>query len=202
MRLGPIAAFAAAALLLCSEPAAAGDEPKQHHYVGVKKCGTCHKKEAIGNQNAVWKESGHAKAFDSLATDQATEWATERGIGDPQLEEDCVRCHSTAHGVPDERVSRKFNRQDGVQCEACHGAGKDYRKKKVMIDRDLSISRGLVPQSEEVCATCHNDESPAWKPDRYTRADGTKAGFDYDAALKKIVHPVPEDYDPSADDPE
>ena len=201
MRPCLIAVFAAAALLVYAAPAAAGGSA-EHSYVGTKKCGTCHKKEEIGNQIAVWKESGHAKAFDTLGTDQAEEWAAERGLGNPQQEADCVKCHSTAHGVPDERVSKKLDRQGGVQCEACHGAGKDYRKKKVMIDRDLAISRGLVPLREGVCVACHNADSRAWMPDRYRRADGTKTGFDYDAAVKEIVHPVPEDYDPSADDPE
>ncbi|MBW2279725.1 MAG: hypothetical protein JRG82_03195 [Deltaproteobacteria bacterium] len=196
-----IAVFAAAALFVCAPPALAGGD-KEHSYVGNKKCGTCHKKDDIGNQIAAWKDSGHAKAWETLATDQAKEWAAERALGDPQQEADCVKCHETAHGVPDERVSRKFDRQGGVQCEACHGAGKDYRKKKIMVDRDEAVSRGLVLQNEEVCLTCHNDESPAWKADRYTRADGTKAGFDYEQAVKKIAHPVPEDYDPSADDPE
>ena len=32
----------------------------------------------------------------------------------------------------------------GVQCEACHGPGKDYAKKKVMIDPDLAREKGLV----------------------------------------------------------
>ena len=201
MRPVLIAVFAAAVILLYAAPAAAGPD-KEHKYVGTKKCGTCHKKEPIGNQLAVWKDSGHAKAWETLASDQAKEWAAERNLGDPQQEEDCVRCHATAHGVPDDRLSKKFDRQEGVQCEACHGAGKDYRKKKVMVDRDESVARGLVLQNEEVCLACHNDESPAWKTDRYTRADGTKAGFDYDQAIKEIAHPVPEDYDPSADEPD
>jgi len=68
-----------------------------------------------------------------------------------------------------------------------------------MIDQELAVSKGLVLQSAEVCTTCHNDESPAWKPDRYTLADGSKAGFDFDQAVEEIVHPVPEGYDPLAE---
>jgi hypothetical protein len=88
-----------------------------------------------------------------------------------------------------------------VQCESCHGAGKDYRKKKVMIDQDLAISKGLIyPPKEKDCRACHNDDSPAWDPERYTLANGTKTGFDFDLASKAIEHPVPEGYDPTADD--
>jgi hypothetical protein len=96
-------------------------------------------------------------------------------------------------------VSMKFDRTAGVQCESCHGPGKDYRKKKIMIDPELSAAKGLLPQSEKVCVVCHNDESPAWDLERYTLADGTKSGFDYAQAVKAIAHPVPEGYDPSAE---
>jgi hypothetical protein len=96
-------------------------------------------------------------------------------------------------------VSRKFDRTAGVQCEACHGAGKDFRKKKIMMDRELAISKGLVPQTKEVCLACHNDESPAWDPERYTLEDRSKVGFDYDQAVAAIQHPIPEGYDPMAD---
>jgi len=172
---------------------------QEHKFAGDKKCKKCHEKVSIGDQYGAWLETKHATAYETLASDQAKEWAEEAGVADAQTDERCVKCHSTAHGVPDEMVSRKFNRQAGVQCEACHGAGKDYRKKKIMIDRDLAISKGLVPQSEKVCLACHNDESPAWDPSRYTLANGKKAGFDYDQAVKAIAHPVPEGYDPLAE---
>ena len=191
--------FALMASLLLALTAPVGAEAADHKFTGVKKCKRCHEKSAIGNQYAQWLETRHAKAFESLATDKAKKWATEAGVEDPQADERCVKCHSTAHGVPDTMVSRKFDRQAGVQCEACHGAGKDYRKKKVMIDRELAISKGLVPQTEAVCLSCHTDESPAWKPDRYTLEDGSLAGFDYDQAVQAIAHPVPEGYDPMAE---
>ena len=177
----------------------ASSMPVVHKFAGNHKCKTCHEKEPIGNQYGVWLDSTHAKAFGTLATDKAKKWGAEAGVDDPQADEKCVKCHSTAYGVPDKMVSRKFDRTAGVQCESCHGAGKDYRKKKVMIDRDLAVSKGLVLQNAEVCTACHNDESPAWDPSRYSLPSGGKAGFDYDQAVKKIVHPVPEGYDPLAD---
>jgi len=196
-RVGATAAVGlAAALILLPAPVSAADE---HQYVGAKKCKTCHKKEPIGNQYGVWLDGKHANAFESLTSENATKWAAEAGVDDPQADERCVKCHVTAYGVPDERVSRKFDRTAGVQCESCHGAGKDYRKKKIMIDLDLAKSKGLVIPTEALCVECHNDESPAWDPQKYTRADGTKVGFDFELASEKIAHPVPEDYDPAAE---
>ncbi|HXV36613.1 MAG TPA: cytochrome c family protein [Myxococcota bacterium] len=176
--------------------AGAGDT---HEFVGHNKCKSCHAKAAIGDQYGLWLESRHAKAMTSLATEKAKQWASEAGVADPQTDARCVECHTTAHGVPDAMLAKKFDRKAGVQCEACHGAGKDYRKKKIMIDRDKAIAKGLVPQTEAVCVQCHNDKSPAWDPQRYTLADGRKVGFDYDQAVKEIAHPVPEGYDPMAE---
>ncbi len=171
----------------------------QYRYVGVKKCRSCHRKEKIGNQYEAWQNSKHAKAYETLASDKARKWAAEAGVDDPQNDERCVKCHVTAYGVPKERIGLKFKVKDGVQCEACHGAGMGYAKKKVMMDKDRAIEKGLVEQSEKVCVKCHNDDSPAWDPKRYTRADGTQVGFDYQQALEKIAHPVPEGYDPRSE---
>jgi hypothetical protein len=117
-------------------------QAQDHKYVGARKCRSCHKKEEIGNQYGIWLESKHAKAFETLATEKAREWAAKEGIEDPQTADECLKCHATAHGVPDDRLSMKFDRTAGVQCESCHGAGKDYSKKKVT---GLTLSRPSRP---------------------------------------------------------
>ena len=75
---------------------------------GPKKCKTCHAKEAIGNQYGAGWRPRHAKAFETLASDKAKKWAAEAGVGDPQTDEKCVKCHVTAHGVPETLVSSKL----------------------------------------------------------------------------------------------
>ncbi len=185
-----------------SEPATAANDiadAESHRYTGATKCRSCHKKKPIGNQYAVWEQSKHATALETLGSDKAREWADEAGVADPQTDDRCVKCHITAHDVPADLLGLKYKREEGVSCEACHGAGWDYKKKKIMIDRDLAIEKGLVPQTEAVCVRCHNDESPAWDPERYQLAGGSFAGFDYEQAVEAIAHPVPEDYDPMAE---
>lgn len=204
---GLVWAFVTCLAILVGSAASADDDDddhgvaSMHKYVGPAKCKTCHKKEGIGNQYQVWLDSKHAKAFETLAGDQAKEWAAEAGVTDPQTDEKCVKCHVTAYGAAPELLPKSYSFADSVTCEACHGAGKDYRKKKVMIDRELAESKGLIPKGEieKVCLQCHNDESPAWKADKYTLSDGSKAGFDYEQAREKIAHPVPEGYDSSAE---
>jgi hypothetical protein len=186
------------ALALCLASGASAADAV-HEYVGVRKCKTCHKKDGIGNQYQVWLDGKHSKAYETLASEQAKEWGAEAGVDDPQNDEKCVKCHVTAHGIPDDQKSMKFDTTLGVQCESCHGPGKDYRKKKIMIDLELAKSKGLKKSTAKDCMVCHNDESPAWKPDRYTLSDGSKAGFDFEQAKEVIAHPVPEGYDPMAE---
>lgn len=182
--------------------AAGAASAQDHKWVGLEKCSSCHDEDDIGNQTKVWQGNPHAKARESLATQQAKDWAKEAGVSDPETDAKCVKCHQSAYGVAPELLSKSFDPSLGVQCESCHGAGKDYRKEEYMIDTDVAVERGLIPQSEEVCVACHNDDSPAWDPEAYTRADGTKVGFDYEQAAAAIAHPVPEGYDPTADDDE
>jgi hypothetical protein len=178
-------------LSLVGAPVLAADP---FEYVGVKKCRTCHKKELIGNQVAPWEKSGHAKAFETLATEEAVQYAREAGIqGPPQEADECLECHVTAHGVDETRIKFPLDAGDGVQCESCHGPGSAYRKKKIMSDRGLATAKGLIEVSEAGCVTCHNDKSPAWDPKRYSLPGGGHAGFDYEQAVEKIKHPIPAD---------
>lgn len=166
----------------------------EFQYVGVKKCRSCHKKELIGDQIAKWKEGKHAAAFDSLASDKALEYAKEKGIeGSPQKADECLKCHVTAFDADPASIKNKLSAADGVQCESCHGPGSRYRKKKIMADEDKAIANGLIKPTEKHCITCHNDESPAWNPERYTLANGSKVGFDFAQASEKISHPIPEE---------
>ena len=101
-------------------------------YMGAKKCRVCHKKEAKGNQYGKWLETAHAKAYESLASEKALEVAKERGIANPQIEPDCLKCHVTAFPVMDDLENQKITLEEGVSCESCHGPGKGYYKKKTM----------------------------------------------------------------------
>jgi hypothetical protein len=162
----------------------------EFNYVGVKKCRSCHKKKDIGNQYKVWQEGKHSKAYEVLATEDAKKVGAKVGVDDPQTSDQCLKCHVTGYGLPAERFGKKFDKAEGVGCESCHGPGSGYRKKKVMIDHDLSVAKGLVEIDEKVCLQCHNDESPTFDPAK---------PFDYAERSKESAHPVPEGYDPKAD---
>lgn len=108
-------------------------QAQDHAYVGAKKCKMCHKV-----QFASWQQSTHATALDSAkgSTDPAYDAAA------------CVGCHATNK---DEALA-------GVQCEACHGPGADFKKMSIMKDREKAVANGLVIPTQETCNGCHKDD--------------------------------------------
>lgn len=173
----------------------AGAAEPAFKYVGAKSCKSCHSKESIGNQYGAWKEARHSKAFNTLLGEEAIKIAKEKGIAGPPSEAgECLKCHSTAYGLEPKDYSKKpLALADGVQCETCHGPGSAYRKKKNMASHDKALANGLMVPDAKTCLGCHNDENPTWDPAKYTLADGTRTGFDFDQAQKKINHSIPKD---------
>jgi hypothetical protein len=167
---------------------AAAHATAEAKYVGAQDCGRCHKKELIGDQLGAWKKGDHAKAMEALKSEKAKKIAKERGLTvAPDQSDDCVRCHATGHGLEPAQIFKKpLAIADGVQCESCHGPGSEYRKKKIMADHKKAVAAGMWEpgENEKVCTACHNKDSPTWD---------TAKGFDFEAAKKKIEHPIPKD---------
>ncbi len=155
---------------------------KARTFKGTANCKMCHGKAKSGDQYGIWKKNAHAKAYETLASDEAKKIAKEKGIDDPQKASECLKCHVTAHGVDAKLLEKKHKVEDGVGCESCHGAGGEYYKNKVM--KDISAGKidgatvGLIEPNEKVCVACHNDKSPTFK------------GFDYKKFSAQIAHPV------------
>jgi hypothetical protein len=166
--------------------------PDASLYAGVKSCGMCHKKDEVGNQLGKWQESKHAKAFEVLGTPEAKEAGKKAGVDDPQKSGKCLKCHATAYNFAEAGpVVEKITPEEGVTCESCHGPGKNYKSKEMMKDRAQAVANGLIYPATKSCEKCHNKESPTWNPERYTKKDGSKAGFDAEQAFEKIKHPDP-----------
>ncbi len=150
-----------------------------HEYVGIKRCVMCHKSESKGNQYGKWLSTKHAKAYVTLATPEAQEAAKKAGVsGNPQEAAACLKCHQTAYGVDSSLLGEGFSKEDGVQCESCHGAGGDYLPISVMKDKAKSIELGLTDPAEAMCVKCHNAESPNFK------------GFNFKEYYPRITHPA------------
>jgi len=165
------------ALVVAFAAVAAAADPT---IIGVAKCKMCHKAKT-GDQFAIWEGSAHAKAFETLKSEEAIAVAKEKGLGNPWEEAACLKCHTTQHFLGAELDAKgKYDIAEGVSCEACHGAGSEYKSKKVMEDREAALAAGMSLEGEATCVKCHNEESPTFK------------GFDFAAMWEKIKHPVPE----------
>lgn len=123
-------------------------------YVGADACKDCH--AAIHES---WASTPHARALLRLSeADQAGG--------------QCIRCHVT--GSPDqiaaEGASPSF---PGVQCEACHGAGRAHAAAAAA--GTPQASRLVKTPPESACTRCHSEQSPHYSPFFY-------------AAMKGLVH--------------
>ena len=101
-------------------------------FVGDKVCQTCHPKE-----HEFWKETKHAKAYQSLVNKNQ------------QFDLECIGCHTTGYdregGFSSLGSLGKFK---GVQCEECHGSGDKHQ-------RGGDIVKNI---NEDVCLRCHTKE--------------------------------------------
>jgi len=147
-------------LLAQQSPEKKPEPPSTHEYVGAKMCNMCHKKEAIGE---TWEQSPHAKAFDVLSKAR-------------QKDKDCLKCHSTGS-------TARGHLLKGVQCEACHGPGSDYKSLKVMKNRDMALAHGLILGNEMTCRKCHLDTLP--------EVCNLTEKFDFKKMMAKGIHRLP-----------
>jgi hypothetical protein len=100
-------------------------------YIGADKCKMCHKV-----QYDSWLAVGtHSKSLEKAKASTNQKWDAS-----------CLGCHST----------NKSETAKGVECEACHGPGSDYKALSVMKDRAKAVAAGLNIPTQATCATCHD----------------------------------------------
>ncbi|MEW6411108.1 MAG: multiheme c-type cytochrome [Candidatus Zixiibacteriota bacterium] len=137
-------------------------EGAKAEFVGAEKCAkVCHKVQFNS-----WLETGHAKAF-TVLTDE------------DKAKPECVTpCHVTGKLADGTLL-------EGVQCEACHGAGSEYKSPKIMSKpkwsgdpagyKKMAMDAGLIYPTAEHCTQCHKEEgNPNFKP------------FDFEASKGKV----------------
>jgi len=143
-------------------------------YVGSQKCIQCHEEAA-----KVWKNSGHAHAYQSL------EKATRPSLR--QFDGECIVCHTVGFGYDTGFKNEKDTpRLKDVGCESCHGPGSLHANRTFAKDakqnaRLLALLNPHKPKPDETpeetrrrlnlidqsCQKCHDtDNDVHWNFDK------------------------------------
>ena len=108
-----------------------------HKYVGAAGCKMCHTKDGVYES---WSKTVHATAWTKLSADD-------------QKKEELKPFYATG-------VSDKGELLTGIQCEACHGPGSDYKSMAIMKDKEKAVAAGLIIPDAKTCLKCHNEKAP------------------------------------------
>jgi hypothetical protein len=168
-------------------------------HVGAIVCKTCHGPGSADDAFTIWSVSKHSRTYVQLGTgyvqmiDPNARGFVSEGFGGSirkeaarlDIDTDCLRCHTTAYGVPDSETAGTFHIEDGVQCEACHGPGGDHigwaqSAGGAAFGERPAASRMRVPAIEFCAQACHRS-----KP---THAPFIPMEFDAEAGWRKIAH--------------
>jgi hypothetical protein len=116
----------------------------------------------LQNEYITWsKHDRHSRAYLSLQSTDSKKIASNLGIGDPTKEPLCLACHST-YSKSTEQHGERFRLEDGVSCEACHGAAEGYLKSHAITGATHAenVKNGLTDLSNidtraTLCLSCH-----------------------------------------------
>ncbi|MCU0821388.1 MAG: cytochrome c family protein [Spirochaetes bacterium] len=136
-------------------------------FIGIDACKKCHDSPAIGSQYKIWAATPHAKAYQTLLTEEAKAAGKKYNMEDPSNDARCLSCHSTGSGKNMGIVS------EGVGCEACHGPGSLYKdfdnhasfdsrenayRKAIMLGMYPVIGDDSIKAREKLCRHCHTEK--------------------------------------------
>jgi 2',3'-cyclic-nucleotide 2'-phosphodiesterase (5'-nucleotidase family) len=123
-------------------PRSQGQNPSG--YVTAVSCAKCHQA-----QHSEWVNSGHAHALTALAAKAS------------EVDASCLVCHTTGFGRGGFTSVRESFGLLNVQCEQCHGPGRDHIARP-------DKSYGRIADSAQLCGSCHTKQtSPAFSLPEY-----------------------------------
>lgn len=156
-------------MMLAGVTASAADPPAKH--LGVASCASsvCHGSASplpvtavLQNEYVTWSHfDPHSGAYRSLLSEESAAIAARLGIGPAVREPVCLACH--AEYVDPASRGPRFQLEDGVGCEACHGAALNWiasHDDRAAGTHAESLGLGLaaLERAEEraaICAACH-----------------------------------------------
>ncbi|HYK00583.1 MAG TPA: multiheme c-type cytochrome [Thermoanaerobaculia bacterium] len=141
------------------------------HYVGVASCTNsgCHGSTqplnatpVLQNEFYAWLNSDrHAQAYNILFSETSARIVRNMRLKKRAYEETlCLDCHTT--NAPANLVEGAVDREDGIQCEACHGPASGWRGEHAEEGwtHEQSVARGMIDLRSldtraTLCTGCH-----------------------------------------------
>ncbi len=180
--------------------AALADDAKVRHE-GVATCASslCHGStqplkafdNALQNEYTTWSQfDPHSNAYKVLLNKRSQEIARRLGIGPAHEAPACLACHSDA--VPAAKRGVKFQLDDGVGCESCHGGAEKWlatHYQSPRIPRSEHLANSLVAlEKPEVlagtCLGCHVGDQNRYANHRMLAAGHPRLVFELDTYLE------------------
>lgn len=199
---GAVAGLCALMLVLTlgaeSEPAVAASASPglSGVHLGVASCSgsTCHGRSeptgAIVRQDEMmrWQEASslsgaHSRAFRILSEPRSRAIAQRLGLASAASAPMCLGCHAEPAGARGPR----FQQNDGVGCESCHGPASDWIEVHKTGNRAASLAAGMVPLDQPkrraaLCLDCHfgSDRPGQFVDHRIMAAGHPRVSFELD----------------------
>ena len=153
--------------------AGAGAELPQYSkalHLGVASCasGVCHgsvsprsSTDILQNEYVVWSRlDRHKNAYSTLLSARSKKIARNLGLKNAHEAKICLDCH--ADNVAAAKKGTRFQIEDGIGCEACHGGAENYLTSHTDkgVSREQNLSNGLyatdqIAERAVLCFSCH-----------------------------------------------
>lgn len=181
-------------------------------FIGVGSCSAsnCHGSvkplkgsPVLQNEYYIWlKHDKHSRAYSVLRSEDGKRMARLLGIADATKDRLCLECHATY--VPDEASrGERFQIEDGVSCESCHGAAERWLSTHTDSDatHKENLANGLadivpLPERATMCLSCHQGDKNKWVSHDLYGAGHPRLTFELDtfSALQPKHWVVDKDY--------
>ncbi|MFA7553984.1 MAG: multiheme c-type cytochrome [Spongiibacteraceae bacterium] len=142
----------------------------QDKHLGVASCASsvCHgKSKAVDdrhvmlNEYRTWStEDRHARAYQTLLSKESRRIAKNLGLPSAHTAKICLDCH--ADNVANEKRGPKFQLNDGVGCEACHGGSEQWIESHTEegVTHKQNLDKNMYPTENgfaraKLCLSCH-----------------------------------------------
>ena len=199
------------ALLACLAKAETLPQYSEDAHIGVATCASsvCHgsvrprsSTSVSQNEYVVWSRlDTHKNAYSILLSEESYWIAKNLGLENAHEAQVCLDCH--ADNVATEKQGTRFQIEDGVGCEACHGGSERYLSSHTDPNRthQQNVDDGLYPtdrleERAKLCFSCHVGDEQKIASHEIMGAGHPRLSFELDTfgALQPAHYTLDDDY--------